>query len=153
MHSLPWQGEHLLSGKFRMANVAPLGMFGWIASQSAFSENADDLRRGQGVIPEGERSRAVEHLRSSTPIVALMGFSEDVLGNKFSRPGGTAIMSDGRFSWRLDAAGYVEHYGIALPAEFIAHGNCRQWTSPVLSREEAAAVDHHFGHLRKAGAL
>lgn len=136
-----------------MTTIAPLGIFGRIASQSAFSENADELRRGVGVIPKGDRGRIAEYLRSGTPIIALMGFSEDILDNKFSRPGGTAIMSDGRFFWRLDAADYVEHYGIELPAEFIAHGNSRQWISPVLTREEVAAVDRHLGHLRKTGAL
>ncbi|MCF1512171.1 hypothetical protein [Streptomyces glomeratus] len=28
-----------------------------------------------------------------------MGFLEDILGNKFSRSDGTAVMSDGRFSF------------------------------------------------------
>lgn len=94
-----------------------------------------------------------DYLRSGTPIIALMGFSEDILGEKFSRPGGTAIMSDGRFFWRLDAADYVEHYGIDLPAEFISYGNSRQWIPPVLSREEVASVDRYFSHLRGIGAL
>ncbi|MFF2864737.1 hypothetical protein ACFVSX_33250 [Streptomyces rubiginosohelvolus] len=136
-----------------MMHVAPLGIFGTIASQSAFSENSDELRRRVGRIPEGERARIAEYLRSGTPIIALMGFSEDVLGNKFSRTGGTAIMSDGWFFWRLDAADYVEHYGIEMPEDFISHGNSREWIPPVLSREEAAAVDRHLGHLRRIGAV
>ncbi|MFE2534955.1 hypothetical protein [Streptomyces sp. NPDC059371] len=139
--------------KICMTNIAPLGVFGTIASQSAFSENANELRQRVGAIPKEERARIVEYLRSGTPIIALMGFSEDVLGNKFSRPGGTAIMSDGRFFWRLDAADYVQHYGIELPEEFIAHGDARQWAPTALSREEVAQVDRHLGHLRKTGAL
>src|SRR5690349_13201363 len=71
--------------KIRMTNVAPLGIFGRIASQSAFSENANELRQRVGAISEEERGRIVEYLRSGTPIIALMGFSEDVLGNRFSR--------------------------------------------------------------------
>jgi hypothetical protein len=139
--------------KICMTNVAPLGIFGRIASQSAFSENANELRQRVGVISKEERGRIVDYLRFGTPIIALMGFSEDVLGNKFSRPGGTAIMSDGQFFWRLDAADYVQHYGIELPEKFIAHGDARQWAPPVLSREEVAQVDRHLGHLRKTGAL
>ncbi|WP_328502158.1 hypothetical protein OG828_22810 [Streptomyces sp. NBC_00457] len=136
-----------------MTNITPLGIFGRIASQSAFSGNADELRRLAGVIPEGERGRIAEYLRSGTPIIALMGFSEDILGKKFSRSGGTAIMSDGRFFWRLDAADYVEHYGIELPEEFISHGNSRQWVPPVLSREEVVSVDRHLCHLKEIGVL
>ncbi|MGW5068040.1 hypothetical protein ACWEQJ_18300 [Streptomyces cyaneofuscatus] len=136
-----------------MTHVTPLGIFGTIASQSAFSENIEELRQRAGVIPGMERAKIAEYLRSGTPIIALMGFSEDVLGGKFSRSGGTAIMSDGRFFWRLDAADYVEHYGIGLPEGFISHGNSRQWIPPVLSREEVAAVDRHLSHLRGIGTL
>ncbi|MDV9174287.1 hypothetical protein R6V09_29790 [Streptomyces sp. W16] len=136
-----------------MTNIAPLGIFGRIASQSAFSENSDELRQRIGAIPVGERAKISEYLRSGTPVIALMGFSEDVLGNKFSRSGGTAIMSDGRFFWRFDAADYVEHYGIELPAEFLSYGAARQWVPPVLSREEVAAVDHRLGELRRSGTL
>ncbi|MFI9646307.1 hypothetical protein ACIHAA_08445 [Streptomyces sp. NPDC052040] len=136
-----------------MTKVAPLGIFGRIASQSAFAKNAEDLRRRVSMIPEGDRGRIAEYLRSGTPIIALMGFSEDILGNKFSRSGGTAIMSDGRFFWRLDAADYVEHYGVGLPEEFIAHGTARQWIAPVLSREKVIEVDDLLSELRRAGAL
>ncbi|MGW1878798.1 hypothetical protein [Streptomyces sp. NPDC001975] len=132
-----------------MTNIAPLGIFGRIASQSAFAESAEELRRRTGMIPVGERACIAEYLRSGTPIIALMGFSEDVLGNKFSRSGGTAIMSDGRFFWRLDAADYIEHYGIGLPEEFLSHGAARQWVPPVLTREEVAAVDRYLVELRR----
>ncbi|KUJ36171.1 hypothetical protein ADL25_34190 [Streptomyces sp. NRRL F-5122] len=136
-----------------MTNVAPLGIFGRIASQSAFLEHADELRQKVDVILKKERRKIAQYLRSGTPIIALMGFSEDVLGNKFSRSGGTAIMSDGRFFWRLDTADYVEHYGIELPEEFISHGDSGQWVAPVLSREEVAAVDRHLVELRRIGTL
>ncbi|MFH9089866.1 hypothetical protein [Streptomyces sp. NPDC017673] len=136
-----------------MTDVAPLGMFGKIASQSTWSGNADMLRRRVGEIPKEERKAIVEYLRSGTPIIALMGFSEDILGNKFSRAGGTALMSDGRFFWRLDAADYVEHYGIGLPEEFIAYGIARQWIAPTLSRDEVVEVDDRLVELRRAGVL
>ncbi|TQK44646.1 hypothetical protein FBY35_6162 [Streptomyces sp. SLBN-118] len=136
-----------------MAHIVPLGVFGSIASQFTFAENADELRRRVGEIPEGARKKIAEYLRSGTPIIALMGFSEDMLGNKFSRFGGTAIMSDGRFFWRLDAADYVEQYGIGLPEEFIAHGTARQWIAAALSRDEVIEVDDRLGELRRAGVL
>ncbi|MFJ8494020.1 hypothetical protein ACIRBZ_37600 [Streptomyces sp. NPDC094038] len=53
-------------------------------------------------------------------------------------------MSDGRFFWRLDAADYVEHYGIGLPEEFLFHGAARQWVPPVLTRDEVAAADRRL---------
>ncbi|MEW2289553.1 hypothetical protein [Streptomyces sp. NPDC047841] len=136
-----------------MADVAPLGIFGKIASQSAWAENADTLRRRVGEIPTEERRRIAEYLRSGAPVIALMGFSEDILGDKFVRSGGTALMSDGRFFWRLDAADYVEYYGIGLPEEFIAHGAARQWIATTLSRGEVIEVDDRLAELRRSGVL
>jgi hypothetical protein len=141
-------------GTARMTNdVAPLGIFGRIASQSAFAENADELRRQVGAIPEGDRKKIADYLRSGTPIIALMGFSEDVLGNKFSSPGGTALLSDGRFFWRLDAADYVEHYGTGLPEEFLTHGTAQQWIPCPLTRDEVIELDAQLTELRRAGVL
>jgi hypothetical protein len=102
-----------------------------------------------GAIPEGERKKIADYLRAGTPVVALMGFSEDVLGNRFSRPGGTALMSDGRFFWRLDAADYVEHYGTALPEEFLAHGAAQQWIPRPVTRDEIIELDDHLVELRR----
>ncbi|MGW2712820.1 hypothetical protein ACWC4J_28170 [Streptomyces sp. NPDC001356] len=136
-----------------MADVIPLGIFGKIASQSAWAENADALRRRAGEIPTQERQEIAGYLRSGTPVIALMGYSEDVLGNKFARSGGTAVMSDGRFFWRLDAADYVEYYGIGLPEEFIAHGAARQWIARTLSRGELIEVDSRLVELRRSGVL
>ncbi|MFD8910534.1 hypothetical protein [Streptomyces sp. NPDC059575] len=82
-----------------------------------------------------------------------MGYSEDVLGDKFFCPGGPGIMSDGRFFWRGDTADYVEHYGIGLPEEFIAHGTARRWIAPALSREDIIEIDGRLGELRRAGTL
>jgi hypothetical protein len=135
-------------------NVAPLGLFGRIADQSAFAQEAEELRRQTGVIPGGERAKIAGYLRSGTPIIALMAFSEDVLGNRFTCSGGPALMSDGAFFWRLDAADYVEHYGVALPEEFLAHGTARRWTTArPLTREEIIEVDDRLGELRQAGKL
>ncbi|NEA46713.1 hypothetical protein [Streptomyces sp. SID10815] len=136
-----------------MPNVAPLGIFGRIASQSAFVENAEELGHLVGTIPMEERGKVAGYLRSGTPIIALMGLSKNILGNKFSCSGGTAITSDGRFFWRLDAADYVEHYGIELPEEFIVHSTARQWIAPVLSRDEVIDVDNRLGQLRRVGSL
>ncbi|MFF3312809.1 hypothetical protein [Streptomyces sp. NPDC002952] len=62
-------------------------------------------------------------------------------------------MSDGRFFWRLDAADYMEHYGVALPEAFLAHGAVRQWTCRPLTGDEVIEVDDRLGELRRAGAL
>ncbi|MFE1199809.1 hypothetical protein ACFW6E_45175 [Streptomyces olivaceoviridis] len=136
-----------------MTDVVPLGIFGKIASQSAWAENADILRRRVGEIATEDREKIAEYLRSGTPVIALMGFSEDILGNKFACSGGTALMSDGRFFWRLDAADYVDYYGIGLPEEFIAHGAERHWIAPALSRDEVIEVDDRLVELKRAGAL
>lgn len=131
-----------------MRQVAPLGFFGQIASQSAFSQQANDMRQRSEEIPPGERARIAEYLRNAPVIIALMGYSEDVLEGRFSVTGGSAILSDGTYFWRRDAAEYVENYGTGLPSEFMQTGHERNWERVDLSQDEVLDIDDYFMWLR-----
>ena len=50
-------------------------------------------------------------------ILAWMGYTEDLIGGKFSIPGGSATMSDGKYFWRYEAGMYLRHYPIRVPDE------------------------------------
>ena len=50
-------------------------------------------------------------------------------------------MTDGAWYWRIDTADYVEHYQVALPAEFIEHMRALAWTCPTITRERVAEID------------
>ncbi|MBQ0853219.1 hypothetical protein J8N05_34200 [Streptomyces sp. BH-SS-21] len=131
-----------------MRQVLPLGVFGVLESQSAFARRAEELRRLGDAVPEGERARVAAYLRDASPVIALMGYSEDVLEGAFSVVGGTAVLSDGRFFWRRDAAEYVERYGIRLPDAFMKQGREKGWTGTALSQAEILEIDDYFTWLR-----
>ena len=45
-----------------------------------------------------------EYLRSSPMIVAIIEYTTDKVGDRFGVPGGSSIVSDGVYYWRLDTA-------------------------------------------------
>lgn len=61
------------------------------------------------------------YLRGGTVIFAIMEHTRDVIGDKFGRDGGSGIVSDGTFYWRVDAADYVEWYGVKPTEAFLDH--------------------------------
>ncbi|MGW3625979.1 hypothetical protein [Streptomyces sp. NPDC000880] len=135
-----------------MREVAPLGIFGRIASQSAFSRLAGELREDSGAIPYEERAVIAEYLRNAPVVIALMGYTEDILGGRFSVTGGSAIHSDGRYFWRRDAAEYIEHYGTRLPDAFLLAGRKDNWRPARLSQDEVLDIDDYFMWLRSKRA-
>jgi hypothetical protein len=70
-----------------------------------------------------------------------MEYTRDVIDDKFGVSGGSAILTDGAFYWRRDAAEYVDHYGIALLDAFLVHGRGLLWIPPVLTRERVLEID------------
>ncbi|MFJ8189415.1 hypothetical protein ACIQ8D_06435 [Streptomyces sp. NPDC096094] len=134
-----------------MRQVTPLGLFGSISGQSRFSRNAEEIKALSGQIPIDERTRVAEYLRAAPVIIALMGHTEDVVDQKFSVMGGSALHSDGTYYWRRDTAEYVETYGTRLPSAFMEHGARTDWHAPSLTDEEIMDIDDFFMSLRAQG--
>lgn len=130
--------------------VVPLGLFGVVASQQAFRRLRDEIERLAGELPEQERPLIANYLRSGAIVFALMESSHDILKDAFRVAGGSAVLTDGTYYWRLDAADYVERYGIGLPEEFLSYGRRLQWLAPRTDPEEIAGVDRYlFEHARR----
>ena len=99
--------------------IQPLSVFA--AEDLLNSPNAVGVRESLiGSTPQGELDRIVSYLRSGEMVLAWMENTRDLVGDKFSVPGGSSILCDGRFFWRLDTADYVETYSMWLPDSFIA---------------------------------
>jgi hypothetical protein len=126
------------------ARVVPLGVFGVLARPHEMEELREELRALSGAILAPERESIANYLRSGAVVVALMEYTRDVLGNAFGVSGGSGIHTDGVYYWRRDAAEYVYHYGIGLPADFVEHGRHLQWVPRSLSQEQIAAIDHYL---------
>ncbi|MER6240081.1 hypothetical protein ABT185_29195 [Streptomyces clavifer] len=134
-----------------MRQVTPLGFFSSISSQSRFSVNAEGIKKLSGQMPVHDCSRVAEYLRRAPVIIALMGYTEDVVGKKFGVMGGSALHSDGTYYWRRDTAEYVETYRTGLPSGFMEHGARVQWSVPHLSDAEILEIDDFFESLRTQG--
>ncbi|MBC7270788.1 MAG: hypothetical protein H5T76_19110 [Streptomyces sp.] len=59
------------------------------------------------------------YLTSGYPILDVTELTSDVINGAFRVPGGSSVLTDGEFVWRVDLAKYVEHYRIDLPQEFL----------------------------------
>src|SRR5262249_54303886 len=122
-----------------------------------------------GKLREDERAAIAHYLRSGSIVFALMEHTwdaiggtpprrgdlrpgvrlRDVVGGAFDIAGGSAVLTDGTYHWRRDAAEYVEHYGVELPDDFLRHGRSQSWSSVPMSQEEILAVDRYLhGHMR-----
>ncbi|MFD5752221.1 hypothetical protein [Streptomyces sp. NPDC127033] len=131
-----------------MRQVIPLGLFGTLSGNSRFSRNAEEIKKISGQVPVDEHAHVAEYLRTAPVIIALMGYTEDVVGQEFSVMGGSALHSDGTYYWRRDTADYVEIYGTLLPAEFMEHGTKTEWHAPFLTDIEIMEIDDYFMSLR-----
>ena len=86
--------------------------------------------------------RLIRYLESSPMILAWMGYTEDLIGGKFSIPGGSATMSDGKYFWRHEAGMYLRHYPIRVSDEAIAHFESRHWNPPEFTPAEIAELEN-----------
>ena len=127
-----------------MIVVTPLGLFGVLAPQREFEQLRGDLLALQGAIPKNERTLIARYLRAGAVVFAIMEYTRDVVGGAFGVSGGSAINTDGTYYWRVDAADYVEHYGIGLPDSFLRHGRALQWSAPVVSPEDVLLIDKYL---------
>lgn len=124
--------------------VQPLGVFGVLALQEPFQARIDQIEDLRGLLPSHQREVVADYLRSATIIFAIMEQTTDILGKRFSVAGGSAIMTDGSYYWRLDTAEYVSYYGVGLPIDFLASCRSHDWKMPRLSSERITAIDTYL---------
>ncbi|MFJ9635188.1 hypothetical protein [Streptomyces sp. NPDC101178] len=87
------------------------------SSLELFRESIQDKVREQAPYPKAEVQR---YLDSGHPIFDIMETTLDVVTGSFRVPGGSSLVSDGRFVWRTDLSAYVKKYNIDLPPRFIS---------------------------------
>jgi len=120
--------------------VKPLGVFGVLAGQRDFERLRDELQTLAEALPEGQRASIAGYLRAGAVVFAIMEYTRDVLNGTFGVSGGSALLTDGVYYWRGDAADYVERYGIALPDEFLRHGRALRWLPRSMAEEDILGV-------------
>ncbi|MFF6785620.1 hypothetical protein [Streptomyces sp. NPDC012510] len=76
-----------------------------------------------------------QYLLSGHPVLDVTELTADVIGDAFRVPGGSSVLTDGSFVWRLDLASYVRHYSIALPEDFLSFAEAHGYQVPSVERE------------------
>lgn len=107
----------------------------------AYAQRRAELLRLAECLPAEDRTRIASYLRRGTIVFAAMEHTRDVIGGDFETPGGSGILTDGEYYWRLDAADYVEHYGLCLPADFVDHVARLNWVCPEVPPERVLVID------------
>ena len=74
-------------------------------------------------------------------ILAWMGYTEDLIGGRFSIPGGSSTMSDGKYFWRYEAGMYLRHHSIRVSDEAITYFKSRHWDPPEFTSAEIAELE------------
>lgn len=125
------------------ADLEPLGIFApRLDGGSRITAGTAAPLRG-GLAPE-LRAPVAAYLRAGTVLFAIMEYTTDALERRFGVPGGSAVLSDGTYYWRLDAADYVEVHGPAVPAEAVEHMRSLDWRPAAF---EGAAYDELYDRL------
>lgn len=132
--------------------VEPLGVFGVLAGRLSFEQLRDELRALAESIPKNERAAIAAYLLGGSVVFAIMEHTKDVLNGSFGVPGGSALLTDGVYYWRRDAAEYVERHGIALPDDFLRRGRALRWLPRQMTSSDVLDVYEYLEeHVRRVG--
>lgn len=81
----------------------------------------DSIVENLDMMSVGERELVASYLRNGVPLVDITEAVPDVVAKSGVAPGGSSLLTDGVWVWREDLRYYVNHYGIGLKPEFLAH--------------------------------
>ena len=123
------------------AAVRTLGVFSLGEPGKAYARHRDELLQLTARLPVEHRVRMANYLRGGAIVFAAMEHTRDVIDGTFETPGGSGILTDGEYCWRLDCADYVESYGVDLPREFVDHVAQLDWLSPEVPPERVLVID------------
>ncbi|MGW5071089.1 hypothetical protein ACWEQJ_34385 [Streptomyces cyaneofuscatus] len=139
-----------------MNRMEMIGFFREMAPGSSleiFRESIQGKARDQASYPKAEVQR---YLESGHPIFDIMETTLDVVTGSFRVPGGSSLVSDGRFVWRADLSAYVDTYNIDLPPHFISFVVENGFTAPAASLQNllsvSAAAERALGFRVDGGA-
>lgn len=105
----------------------------------AYSRSIHEAIRQRGSYPA---ESVAQYIDNGHPILDVMEGVVDVVGGKFTYPGGSSILTDGVHAWRADLASYVRHYKLALAEAFLAHVSSHGYAVPPISRDKLIDITH-----------
>ncbi|GAA1550878.1 hypothetical protein [Streptomyces globosus] len=123
------------------------------APRDVFRSSLRDHVRSGAAYPKAE---VAGYLGSGHPVLDVTETTRDALEGRFWVPGGSSLLSDGRFVWRVDLARYVDAYNLELPAAFVSFAAGNGFSVPPPDREQllriSAAAMEALGFCEVKGA-
>ena len=116
--------------------LLPLGS---LAPQPGVEWSPKSIDRSR-VMSQELRIKVIQYLIKSPVFLAWMEYTRDAIGDRFGVHGGSAIASDGRYYWRLDAVEYIKEYGISVPDVAVQHMESQGWNPPEFDRQQYLAI-------------
>lgn len=108
--------------------------------------NIQQVQTDENMSPDTRRQLS-NYLRSGSLVIAWMEQTSDKLGAAFTVPGGSGIVTDGFYYWRLDAAWYVEYYGAVLSEATLQHFRSMDWEPTPLTADEILSAEKQLEEL------
>ncbi|MGW2437548.1 hypothetical protein ACWCY1_12620 [Streptomyces goshikiensis] len=105
--------------------------------RGVFHESIRDKVRREAPYPKAEIRK---YLEAGYPIFDIMEATQDVIGGSFTVAGGSSLLSDGRFVWRVDLPNYVDTYNLELPGEFLSFAAEHAFSVPAASHEALLGI-------------
>ena len=66
------------------------------------------------------KSYVIQYLSSGLGVLDVMEATSDPRQTGHTIPGGSSLVTDGIWCWRLDLPAYIEAYNLSLPESFVA---------------------------------
>ena len=85
------------------------------------SESALSIYDAKGQLTPSAAKKISGYLNSGIPIFDVMEGVVDPFDSSKIISGGSSLLSDGYWVWRLDLAYFVENYMVGLPDQFVAN--------------------------------
>ena len=86
----------------------------------SISEKLKSIREDSELIDKDIAVKAARYLSSGIPVIDFMEATYDPFDKNTVISGGSSLLSDGYWIWRVDLAYLVEKYCLWLPDEFIS---------------------------------
>lgn len=109
-----------------------------------FSESIKDSLGQRGTY---NAEQVATYLESGHPVFDITETTADVVGEKFRVPGGSSVVSDGQYVWRIDLPAYVRSYLIALPSDFLEFMAANRFEIPDVPREQLYQISLRVGEM------
>lgn len=101
---------------------------------------ADSMKAALGESPSLHEEEISSYLENGIVLIDMMEACLDVMSEDRYIPGGSSVLTDGEWVWRLDLPHYVRRYHLRLDSAFIDHVSGLDFVIPKLSKTEIISV-------------